>query len=169
MGKIKYTLLFFTMFLIGCAEKKITNQEIDSFIEKYKSTDFSPFVNYTIIIRQKTITETIYLVTNSESNIDNVVCFVYVNRLSNNVKKLKKMDLKLNTKKEDEIKNMINEYQKYNFPYLSVDKNGNFCINPFKIDMKPYILFLKTAQNEDKIKKNFTLFKHYKHNWYIRD
>lgn len=169
MKNLKYILFVFSFCLFGCSEKKITNKDIDSFIEEYKLTDFSAFTNYTIAIRQKTITETIYLVTDSESNLDNVICFVYVNRFSGNIEKIKKYSVKLDVEKENEIKKMINEYQKFNFPYLSVDKDGDFCVNPFFVDMKPYILYIKNDKSEMKIKKNFTIFKHYKENWYLRD
>ncbi len=154
------------IILVSCSPRKIADRDIDKFIETTKSFDFNRFKNYTIAIRQKGVIETVYFVSSNESNIDNPICFVYVNNYTQNINKIK------NFKKnefEDEIKEMIKDYTKYDYPYLSVDKYGNYGINPFNIDLSPLLYFCKSNNRKTVLIKNFTHFKYYKKNWYLKD
>ncbi|UUC45199.1 hypothetical protein [Flavobacterium cerinum] len=170
MRKIKYlALIIIGITVSNCSKNEIKKQNIDDFINLYHIKDFSEFKDYTIAIRQKTFNETIYIVSDSDANIDDVICFVTVNKISGKIDKIKRVDQNLSNEREKQIESLIYKYRKYDFPYLSVDNDNNFSVNPFFIDMKPYLLFLHQERNKLKIKKNFMSFKYYKENWYVRD
>lgn len=161
------------LFFSNCGNNKVSKSDIDNFVLKYQYEDFSYFKNYKIIIRQKTFSETIYMIGDSNSNIDSVFFFVFVNNYTDEVSKIETgtsfesiSSKKLN---EDKIKKMISKYKKYDFPYLCVNYDNSVSINPFYMDMKPFFLRLNIKSNDKLTKKNFTLFKHYKNNWYIKE
>lgn len=161
------------MFFSSCINNKVDESDIDNFILKYQFEDFSFFKNYRIIIRQKNLSETIYMISDSDTNIDSVLYFVYVDNFKNEISQIKvgtdKTSKLINALNDNKIKEIINKYKIYNFPYLSVNNDNSVSINPFFVDMNPYFLRLKTNSDKKIIKKNYTIFKHYKTNWYIKD
>jgi hypothetical protein len=161
------------MFFSSCINNKVDENDINNFISKYEFEDFSFFKNYRIIIRQKNFSETIYMISDSETNIDSVLYFVYVDNFSNKISQIKagndKNSLLFQKLTDIKVKEIINKYKIYNFPYLSVNNDNSVSINPFFVDMSPYLLRLKTKSDEENIKKNYSVFKHYKNNWYIKD
>ncbi|KQO32743.1 hypothetical protein ASF10_20000 [Flavobacterium sp. Leaf82] len=161
------------IFFSSCINNKVDENDIDNFISKYEFEDFSFFKDYRIIIRQKNFSETIYMISDSETNIDSVLYFVYVDNFSNKISQIKvgndKNSIIFQALTDIKIKEIINKYKIYNFPYLSVNNDNSVSINPFFVDMNPYLLRLKTKSDEENIKKNYSVFKHYKKNWYIKD
>ncbi len=164
--KAMFSILIFSLVLISCSESKVSNTDIDEFIKTYQSTNFNVFQNYTIAIRQRNVFETIYLLNDGESVVKNVICFVYVNRITNKIEKIK-FKKKTNLKNE-KIRSLIYKFREYNFAYLSVDKDINISVNPFTIDLEPYLFFVKKNELKSQVEKNFTVFKHYKGNWYVK-
>jgi hypothetical protein len=164
---------FVLMFFSSCINNTVEEGDIDNFISKYEFENFSFFKNYRITIRQKNFTETIYMISDSQTNVDSVLYFVYVNNFSDEISQIKvgtdttsKLFKALNSNK---IKEIIKNYKIYNFPYLSVNQDNSVSINPFFIDMNPYLLRLKTNSDEERIKKNYNIFKHYKNKCYIKE
>jgi len=166
MKRLLAMLIFACLSFFGCSSKDVSSNDIVQFINEHATEDFNQFKHYTIAIRQNNMFETIYLVSDSDSNIDKPICFVTVNKFSGNIEDV---DIKSDSDKITVIKGLINRYQSYNYPYLSVDKDSNVYINPFYVDMKPYFLFYKSGNGPKKIKSNFAVFKHYQGNCYINN
>lgn len=172
-NKILKCLLLLLIVVTSCVNNKITECDMDEFIVKYEFEDFSYFRNYKLAIRQRTLTETIYIIGDSDSNIDSILFFVYVDNYSNEISQIKEGTIKQSLLSKrltiDKIKKMIFKYKKYNFQYLSVNIDNSVSINPYFVSMEPYFLRIETKSNEKFIKKNYTLFKHYKKNWYVKE
>ena len=159
----KYLFITFCCLFINCSKKEVSMEDIDHIMSSLSYDDLQKFKNYTIAIRQKTITEIIYLVTD-DNNIDDIKAFVTVNRSNGRILNI---NSSLNEVEQDKIEKLIVNYNEFGYPYLSVDEEGNFCINPFFTDMQPYILCLREESKDLEIKRNLSVFKHYKNNLYI--
>ncbi|MDR2123178.1 MAG: hypothetical protein LBP34_08645, partial [Flavobacteriaceae bacterium] len=144
-------------------------QDIGSFIEKYQNEDFSEFRGASIAIRQGRFNETRYMVTKIGSNLP--VYFVIYNEFKDSIEKINKSLLqkeKINDYfTDEEIKNLINNFRRYDFGLLGVDNEGNVLINPFEINSPAILLRVSKQTGEKEIRKGY-VFKHYKGNWYIR-
>ncbi|MFL9845534.1 hypothetical protein [Flavobacterium rhizosphaerae] len=164
MKKINYILVIL-LFIVACNKQKYNN--INTFIDHYDSYCFSEFTGYTIFIRDKTLFETVYVLSDYKFDTNNFYYVISKNNITNGIEILQwknKHNKDISNKKAIDI---IADYNDFNFPYLSVSNNGNFSINPFEINMKPYLLHLKKSINNETIKENSRIYKHYRGNWYL--
>jgi hypothetical protein len=148
-----------------CGRKHELNS--DQFIEKYNNTDFSFFIDVFISIRSSTETHIIYFIHQFGGNEPGY--FVTYSLLNDSISEINKEQLlKANVKDyftDDEIGSYINEFRKYDFFLLGVDKDSNVFINPYKAQSPPYFLRTKELKSDDTLRMGY-VYDRYKSNWY---
>jgi hypothetical protein len=157
------------LLLNSCHNNKIISKnEIDNFIGKYQSQDFSEFKNVSILIRQTTLTSTIYIISKYQGNLP--VYFIVYNELENKITEINNSLLKQQKISDyftdQEINSLINKFRHYQFCLLGVDSNKDLFINPFYAN-NPAAILRKSKGSKLEISKLSGNFIHYKDDWYI--
>jgi hypothetical protein len=161
-------IFFINIFLFISCNYSINNDRIDSFISKYQNENFIKFENSSISFRSRNGGENIYMINSQEENYP-----VYIVHFDAGRKEVTNIDRtlleKVNCKNyfsDEKIKDLMNEFMKYDFSSISSDKRGNIFISPFSEENAPFFLRIKNKTNEKIIKKGF-VYVLYKDNWYI--
>lgn len=162
-------LSLLTMFVfVTCQNNIKISDKIDGVIAKYDKEDFSYFNNIFIAIRNAGFNEITYIIHKSEGDLP--VYFVKYTKINGKMEinrtlfeKAKKKDYFTNAK----IKEIIENFRKYDLLLLQVDKSGNVYMNPFRSNEPAKLLRLAHPSNQKEIRKGF-VYKHYKNQWYIR-
>lgn len=141
---------------------------IDSFVKKYQTEEFSEFKNVFIVIRQRTLTSTIYILDKTGENLP--VYVVTYNEWLNKITEINNSLLKEQKVNdyftERQITTLIYSFRRFNFCLLGVDKQDNVFINPFYASSPACLIRLGKTPRIDMLKVSGD-FKPYKDNWYI--
>lgn len=161
-------LLIFSLILSCEFNKKVSVEDMNTFISKYDTTSFSQFKGVFIHLRQTTPISDIYVL--GKTNQDLAIYFITYNFILGKITKIDKSDF-IKRKipeyySDSEIKRIIDDFRKYDFALLGVDNDENIFINPFEYNTPPFFLRVKNKTNQDTIRNGF-FYKHYKGNWYL--
>lgn len=163
-------IVFFLSFVVFYSCQNSKKQDIDSVISKYNSSDFSNFKGSFIAVREKSISETIYILGDSEGN--KPLYFIEYDEIKNKIILINNSILKRMKVPDyfssEEIKKLISLFRKYDFVLLSVDEDNNVFINPFEINSPALLIRFNKLPNAESVKKGY-LYKQYKGNWYLKE
>jgi hypothetical protein len=164
MRKMILVICILTTFMQSCNGQKMG---IDDIIEKYDKEDFSILKNKSIYFRSKGNHKntSIYFL-----NIYHDTCSPYAVEFNDESRTIVEIKNHLVLKScgkdylsEDEIRQAMKAYAKYQFCLLHVDEEGNVYINPDKQELP---VFMRKSPNSPP--KDLDKYKLYKGDWYIR-
>lgn len=167
MKKLIY--IFSLISVCSCQNSKtISRGEIDNFVKKYQAEEFPEFKNVSIVIRQRTLTSTIYVLDKQGENLP--VYFITYNEWLNKITEINSSLLKEQKVSDyftkSQITVLINRFRQLNFCLLSIDNQDNVFINPFYPSSPPCLIRLGKTSRVEMLKVSGD-FKPYKDNWYI--
>lgn len=161
------------VFFVGCernSKKKLETKEINTFISKYETVDFTEFKNAFVAVRQRNLKNIVYIVQNVSKN--DPVYIVTYDQFRDTITDIDRTALEKkgieNYYSQKEISRLILNFRKYDFALLQVDSNNNVFINPWHIGEPAILLRLNEDTTNETVKIGF-VYKKYNNRWYMRN
>ena len=164
MYYLRLLIIFFVLFLSSCSQ----NINLEKFMDKYDSVDFTPLKNTSIYFRSRGegINSSIYFVNKYNGNCSPYI--VEFNDVTNKIIDIKN-NLVISSCKKDylsknEIELYMKEYMRYKLCLLQVDPEGNVSINP-RNSASPTIMRKAVGSYPE----NLNQYKCIEKNWYVKN